>query len=165
MALDGLQLRQVMRRWCTGVTVLTTAEGGRRHGITVNSFTSLSLEPTLVLVCIDSKTRAHEAIPAAGHFAVNLLAAGQEDISQRFAGRRPDLVDPFADLAPQAAPSGAPVLQGVLGYLDCALHAALPGGDHTIYVGRVEHAWADDADRPPLVFFGGRYRTLGALPE
>jgi len=165
MALDGQHLRQVMRRWTTGVTVVTTAESGQKHGITVNSFTSLSLEPTLVVVCIDKRARAHAAIPAAGRFVVNLLAAAQEDVSQRFAGRRPDLADPFDGLELDAAPSGVPVFRGVLGYLDCALHAELPGGDHTIFVGRVEHAWADAADRPPLVFFGGRYRSLGALPE
>ena len=161
MPLDGQQLRQVMRRWATGVTVVTTLADGQTHGITVNSFTSLSLEPTLCLICIDKRARAHEAIRSAGGFVVNLLAAGQEDLSNRFAGRRPDLADPFDGLTMAAAPSGAPVFADVLGYLECSLHAELPGGDHTIYVGRVEHAQATADDRPPLVFFGGRYRALG----
>lgn len=165
MPLDGQQLRQVMRRWATGVTVVTTRDNGHLHGITVNSFTSLSLEPTLCLICIDKRARAHDAIHSAGGFVVNLLAAGQEDLSNRFSGRRPDLADPFEGLQPASAPSGAPVFTDVLGFLDCSLHAEIPGGDHTIYVGKVEHAFADAADRPPLVFFGGRYRTLGVVPE
>ncbi len=165
MALDGQHLRAVMRRWATGVTVVTTAPSGMPHGITVNSFTSLSLEPTLALICIDRRTKAHEAIPAAGGFTVNLLASGQEEISQRFAGRRPDLADPFEGLALEHAPSGYPVFSGVLGYLDCRLHASLPGGDHTIFIGEVAYAWADTADRAPMVFFGSRYRTLAILPE
>lgn len=165
MPLDGQQLRQVMRRWATGITVVTTRAGADIHGITVNSFSSLSLQPALCLICIDKRTRAHDAIPAAGGFVINLLASGQEDLSDRFAGRRSDLVDPFAGLDLHAAPSGAPVLRDVLGFLDCSLHAQLPGGDHTIYVGQVEHAAATADDRPPLVFFGGRYRSLATLPE
>ena len=159
MSLDGQELRQVMRRWATGVSVVTAGAGSARHGITVNSFSSLSLDPPLCLICIDAKTRAHTAIPAAGGFTVNLLAAGQEDVSARFAGRRPDLADPFDGLALGAAPSGHPVIEGSLGYLDCSLQAQLPGGDHTIFVGLVRHAATFD-DRPPLLFFGGGYRSL-----
>jgi len=159
MPLDGPEFRQVMRRWATGVSVVTTGGGGDRHGITVNSFSSLSLDPPLCLICIDKRSKAHAAIPATGSYTVNLLASGQEDISSRFAGRRPDLADLFEGLALVAAPSGNPVLQGCLGYLDCSLYASLPGGDHTIFIGRVEHAAALE-DRPPLLFFGGAYRSL-----
>jgi flavin reductase (DIM6/NTAB) family NADH-FMN oxidoreductase RutF len=159
MAVSGQDLRQVMRRWATGVTVVTTGTGATRHGITVNSFTSLSLDPPLCLVCVDQKARSHEAIPAAGFFAVNLLAEGQEEHSQRFAGRRPELADPFEGLSVDQAPSGAPVFPDCLGYLDCSLYARLPGGDHTIFVGRVEHAVVL-SDRPPLIFYGGQYRAL-----
>ena len=159
MPVSGQDLRQVMRRWLTGVTVVTSGSGGARHGITVNSFTSLSLDPPLCLVCIDKRARAHEAIPASGFFAVNLLAAGQQDHSLRFAGRRPDLADPFAGLALGQAPSGAPIFPDGLGYLDCTVEAQVPSGDHTIFVGRVEHAVAFD-DRLPLVFYSGQYREL-----
>ena len=159
MALDGTALRQVMRRWATGVSVVTAGSGAARHGITVNSFSSLSLDPPLCLICIDQRTRAYAAIPAAGSFTVNLLGSGQEDVSSRFAGRRPDLDDPFTGLDLAAAPSGNPVIGGCLGYLDCRLEATLPGGDHVIFVGRVEHAATFD-ERPPLIFFGGAYRSL-----
>lgn len=162
MAVDPVQLRQVMRGWATGVTVVTTrsAHGAHGvHGITVNSFTSLSLDPPLCLVCIQHDARAHREIPAAGGFAVNILAADQAVISDRFAGRT-KLDDPFAGLDLDQAPSGAPVFRGALGYLDCTLHAELPGGDHTIYIGRVLHA-AARGDGEPLLFYGGRYRALG----
>ncbi len=155
MPLDGQQLRQVMRRWATGVTVVTTRSPNGLHGITVNSFTSLSLDPPLCLVCIGHDARAHREIPLAGGYTVNILAQGQEAISDRFAGRV-QLADPFAGLELAEAPSGRPVFAGVLGYLDCTLHAELPGGDHTIYVGRVEHAQAQ-GDGVPLLFVGGRY--------
>jgi flavin reductase (DIM6/NTAB) family NADH-FMN oxidoreductase RutF len=159
MALDGQALRQVMRRWATGVSVVTAGSGAERHGITVNSFSSLSLDPPLCLICIDRRSRAFTLIPAAGTFTVNFLGAGQEDISGRFAGRRPDLADPFEGLELLAAPSGNPVIPGCLGYLDCALEATLPGGDHVIFIGRVQHA-AALGDRAPLIFFGGAYRAL-----
>lgn len=158
MTVDPGQLRQVMRGWATGVTVVTSRTPDGIHGITVNSFTSLSLDPPLCLICIQHDAKAHREIPAAGGFAVNILADGQSDISDRFAGRG-NLADPFAGLDLAAAPSGAPVFRGALGYLDCVLHAELPGGDHTIYVGRVVHAEAL-GQAPPLLFFGGRYRAL-----
>lgn len=159
MPVGGQDLRQVMRRWLTGVTVVTSGNSEARHGITVNSFTSLSLDPPLCIVCVDKRARAHEAIPAAGYFAVNLLAAGQQEHSLRFAGRRPEVADPFEGLAVGQAPSGAPVFTDALGYLDCTLEGQLPGGDHTIFVGRVEHAVAFE-DRSPLVWYGGQYREL-----
>ncbi len=159
MPISGQDLRQVMRRWTTGVTVVTSGSGGARHGITVNSFSSLSLDPPLCLVCVDKKARAHDAIPAAGFFAINLLATGQQEHSLRFAGRRPDLADPFEGLALGTAPSGATVFTDALGYLDCSLYAQLPGGDHTIFVGHVEHAVAF-GERPPLIWYGGQYRGL-----
>ena len=147
-----------MRGWATGVTVVTTRNPHGLHGITVNSFTSLSLDPPLCLICIQHDARAHREIPASGGFAVNILAADQATISDRFAGRA-KLEDPFEGLDFDAAPSGAPVFRGALGYLDCVLHAELPGGDHTIYVGRVVHA-AARGDGEPLLFYGGRYRAL-----
>lgn len=155
---DPAQLRQVMRGWATGVTVVTTRSPSGIHGITVNSFTSLSLDPPLCLICIQHDARAHREIPASGGFAVNILAADQAHISDRFAGRT-KVEDLFAGLDLDAAPSGAPVFRDVLGYLDCVLHAELPGGDHTIYVGRVAHAAACGSGEP-LLFYGGRYREL-----
>jgi flavin reductase (DIM6/NTAB) family NADH-FMN oxidoreductase RutF len=164
MAVDGQALRQAMRQWATGVTVVTSRTAAGPHGITVNSFTSLSLDPPLCLVCIDRRARAHGEIPRAGGFVVNVLSADQQDLAARFAGQRPDLPDPFAGLELAEAPSGMPVFPGVLSYLDCRLEAQLPGGDHTIFVGRVEHAAVPPPPAPgprsPLLFYGGAYRRL-----
>ncbi len=159
MAVSGQDLRQVMRRWATGVTVVTSHGPRGRHGITVNSFTSLSLDPPLCLICIKKDAVAHQAIPDAGGFAVNLLAADQAEVSARFAGMRPDVADPFMDLELDRSPAGHPVFAGALGYLECTLEADIAGGDHTIFVGRVAHAQAL-ADTPPLLWYGGRYRNL-----
>lgn len=157
---SGDALRSVMRHWATGITVVTCPTPEGPHGITVNSFTSLSLDPPLCLLCIDKRTKAHALIPSAGAFAVSLLRADQAGISDRFANRRPDLPDLFAGLPLLTAPSGIPVFADALGYLDCTLEAQLPGGDHTIFVGRVQHA-AAHVEGTPLLFYGGRYRALG----
>ena len=160
MAVEGPLLRLAMRRWATGVTVVTTRTPAGFHGITVNSFTSLSLDPPLCLICIDRRARAHEEIARAGAFAVNILSDQHEEIAARFAGRRPDLADPFTGLALTAAPSGAPVFAGVVSYLDCAVHEQLAGGDHTIFVGRVAHAAAGPEDERPLLFYGGTFQRV-----
>ncbi len=149
-----------MRHWATGVTVVTSRGPGGPHGITVNSFGSLSLDPPLCLICIDRRTRAHKEIPRAGAFAVNILSDRQEEVAARFAGRRPDLTDPFAGLPLTAAPSGAPVFTGAVGYLDCVLQDQLDGGDHTIFVGCVQHAEAATAGGSPLLFYGGAFRRV-----
>lgn len=162
MAVEGQALRQAMRQWATGVTVVTSRTPTGPHGITVNSFSSLSLDPPLCLICIDKRTRAHEEIPKAGGFVVNVLADDQEEIAARFAGRRPDLPDLFAGLDLLAAPSGAPVFAGGISYLDCRLREQLPGGDHTIFVGTVEHAEAPAAGRLPLLFYGGGFSRVAA---
>jgi flavin reductase (DIM6/NTAB) family NADH-FMN oxidoreductase RutF len=160
MPVDGPSLRQAMRRWATGVTVVTTATPLGLHGITVNSFTSLSLDPPLCLICIDRRTRAHEEIPRAGAFTVNILGEGDEEIAARFAGRRPELADPFVGLEWTKGPLGAPRFRGAAAFLDCALDAQLPGGDHTIFVGRVEHAEGGAAEVRPLLFYGGAFRRV-----
>lgn len=159
MPVSGDELRAVMRRWATGVTVVTCAGPEGPHGITVNSFTSLSLDPPLCVICIDKRAKAHTAIPSAGTFTVNVLSDDQAEVSDRFANRRPDLADPFTGLELAESPLGSPVFPGALGYLDCTLEAQLPGGDHTIFVGRVQHA-APLREAGPLLFFGGRYRRL-----
>lgn len=159
MAVDGQALRQAMRQWVTGVTVVTSRTPEGLHGITVNSFTSLSLDPPLCLICIDRRARGHEAIVRAGGFVVNVLSEGQDEIAWRFAGRRPDLADPFSGLELGTAPSGAPVFTGCASYLDCSLSEQVPGGDHTIFVGRVLHAESQPAARP-MLFYGGGFRRI-----
>ncbi|MDQ6873912.1 MAG: flavin reductase family protein [Actinomycetota bacterium] len=151
--------RQVMARLPTGVTVVSTpsAQGGRL--MTANSFTSVSLEPLLVLVCIDLTARFHEAVAATGEWGVSVLAADQEQLSRRFAGRDgpTDLKSVPHRLGPR---TGAPLLTGAVVQLECRTVATHPGGDHTIVVGAVLEAVVTREGVGPLVFHRGRYLGL-----
>ncbi len=153
-------LRGVMRRFATGVTVVTARpESGPPLGVTVNSLTSVSLEPPLVLICIANYLRMHAAIRDGGHFAVNLLNGDQEALSRRFAGQ-PAGRDPFAGLRVTPGPmTGAPILPSGLGHLECRLVAAYPGGDHTIFLGEVLAA-AASAEQAALVYYLSRYHRI-----
>jgi len=149
--------RAVLGRYATGVTVVTTRTAtGEPVGLTVNSFTSVSLDPPLVLFCLDRGAGSLPAFETSGAFAVNILAAGQETLSNRFAD--PDAARFGAD-ATAAWSTGAPILADALAALDCALHARHDGGDHIILVGRVlQLAVLSDGD--PLVYWRGAYRRL-----
>jgi flavin reductase (DIM6/NTAB) family NADH-FMN oxidoreductase RutF len=154
--IDDMLFRQVMGRFASGVTVVTTASGGRLAGLTVSSFTSLSLRPMLVLVCIDRAAGSHDVIAEAGQFAVNILAEGQEYLSRRFAS---DEASKFTPGTYELSPRGLPLLGGALAQIECSLHAALPGGDHTIFVGEVQAARCNDGR--PLLYYRSGYHTLG----
>jgi flavin reductase (DIM6/NTAB) family NADH-FMN oxidoreductase RutF len=126
----------------------------------VNSFTSLSLVPPLVLVCIDKGVNSHGAIAQSKIFAVNILARDQEEVSKRFAdkaweGRR------FEGLPHRSGATGAPILDGAIAYIDCRVSSALEGGDHTIFVGRVEDLKVQ-REAEPLLFYRGKYARMGA---
>lgn len=169
--MDPKRFRNALGRFAAGVTVVTTQTAdGSDHGMTATAFSSVSLEPPLVLVCVAKKAHAHDLIAAAGSFCVNLLSDAHEALSDRFAHRIktadgyqswPNDRDKFEDLELARSPRGNAVFSGILGNIDCAVHAALDGGDHTIYLGRVEaiDLHGDDAGEP-LLFFKGRYRTL-----
>jgi len=148
-----------MRKWATGVTVVSAAAQGRRHGMTVSSFTSLSLEPPLLLVVLYQKSRTHALVQAAGSFGVTILASSQREISDRFAGRTPDETDRFAGLETETLQTGAPLLTGGLAWFDCRVEQALPVGTHTLFVGRVVAARAF-GEGEPLLYYDRAYRTL-----
>lgn len=154
--IDETLFRQVMGRFASGVTVVTTAHGGRLAGITVSSFASLSLRPMLVLVCIDHGAGTHGAIAEAGQYAVNILAEGQEYLSRRFASAESDK---FTEGTYELSPRGLPLLSGALAYIECRLHSALPGGDHTIFVGEVVAARCSEGC--PLLYYRSGYHKLG----
>src|SRR5512139_2706393 len=118
MPVDPEFLRSVMRNWATGVTVVATALEGVRHGMTVSSFTSVSLDPPLVLVSLERATHTHRLLEQSGCFSVTVLGEGQQDISDRFAGRQPDGDDRFAGLDTFTLVSGAPFISGGLAYFD-----------------------------------------------
>jgi flavin reductase (DIM6/NTAB) family NADH-FMN oxidoreductase RutF len=136
MPVDPTTFRQVLGRWPSGVTVVTTADGGQRYGLTASSFSSVSLEPPLVSVCVARASRAHEPIAAAGVFAVHILRKDQIDLGMRFAGMT-DHADRFGDLEVRTAVTGAPLLADALGWVDCKVWAAHAAGDHTIFLGEV----------------------------
>lgn len=146
-------LREVMAGFPTGVTIVAACDDtGVPYGLTVNSFTSVSLEPPLVLVCIDHSSSSHDRLVTAGTFTVNILSGDQEAVAKRFSS------DPsesrFDEVAWRPGPAGDPLLVDGVAWLGCSLDRALGAGDHTILVGRVETAGA--SDRHALLFHRGR---------
>jgi len=156
MAIDEAGFRKAMSHFASGVTVVTTAHGSERFGMTVAAFASLSLRPPLVLVCIEKPAKTHDAIIKAECFAVNVLSALRQDISQKFASRSDDR---FAGVAVRPGRLNLPLIEGSLANVECRLHASLPGGDHTIFVGEVIGAHISDGE-DPLIYFRSGYRKL-----
>jgi flavin reductase (DIM6/NTAB) family NADH-FMN oxidoreductase RutF len=156
MSIPPDRFRQVMGAFATGVTVVAfRMRDGRPAGLTVNAFTSVSLRPTLVLVCIDHATESFPEMQAAPAFAVNVLAAGQEELSRRFASKHLKPHERFEGLAWRPAASGAPFIDGCLAHLDCRVVQRYEGGDHAIFLAEVDDAEVRDGE--PLLFYRGQY--------
>lgn len=166
MPVDANDFRNAMGRFAAGVTVVTckTADGGD-HGMTASAVCSVSKDPPLLLVCITKGNATDQALQDADGFAVSILARDQVELSNRFAGwGTPPGVDRFDGLDVDRAPhTGAAWLPGAICRIDCARHAVLDGGDHHIYLGRLEavEAPGDRADQEPLLYFAGAYRSAG----
>lgn len=158
---DPVEYRRAVGRFATGVTVLTTRADGVDHALTANSFTSVSLEPVLVLVSIDLTARFLRAVRTSGEWAVSVLAAGQEDHSRWFATHgRPD-ADQLAGFRWSRGPrTGAALFTGALATLECRTTATYDAGDHVLVVGEVLDVAAPTDPRPPLLYFSSRYREL-----
>lgn len=157
--MDAAGFRRIMGCFATGVTVVTTAADGNLHGITVNSLTSVSLDPPLLLVCIDRGAEAHRQIDAGVRFAVNFLGAGQEDLSRIFAAKGEPEHGHLRGVPFRMGTHGTPLLEGCLAHLECAVVDRYPGGDHTIFIASVlgGELRRDDA---PLLFYRGQYRRM-----
>lgn len=154
---DQRTLRDALGSFATGVTVVTCLdEAGRPAGLTANSFTSVSLDPPLLLVCVHKRTASAPALLDAEHFAVNVLQTGQQPASIRFSTRSEDRFGPN-DWSPGEC--GAPVLRESLGVFECERYAVHEAGDHYVLVGRVLKA-SFDPNMDPLLYFRGRYRRL-----
>ena len=157
MAIEKNELRRVMGHFATGVTVITTrSEDGKPFGLTANAFSSVSLDPPLLLVCVDKKAESYPYFEQSKVFTVNILSDDQETISRRFAvsgGVK------FDGVAYHMGANGAPILEGSLAYMECTLYASYEGGDHTVYLGEVQQA--ETVERKPLLFYRGGYRELG----
>lgn len=155
--IDGEALREVCGRFVTGVVVITFQGADREPtGLTVNSFTSVSLTPALVLFCVHRDSRALTAVEEAGAFAVNILAADQKKLCRAFAARD---TARFAGLAHRSGATGTPLIADSLGYLDCRVHAIVPGGDHAIVLGEVVDLGLL-REEPPLAFFRSAHPRL-----
>lgn len=151
MTLDPEQLRQAMRAWTTGVTVVTATHEGKRHGMTVNSFTSISLEPPLISVALKKLTHTHELIERSGGFAITILASTQGDLSDRFAGKMTGITDRFNDLETETLLINAPLLKGGLAYFNCRVVNSIPVGENTLFIAEVI-AVSGEAEGDPLVY-------------
>jgi 3-hydroxy-9,10-secoandrosta-1,3,5(10)-triene-9,17-dione monooxygenase reductase component len=156
---DKHELRRVMGHYATGVSIVTAVSDGVPHGLAVNSLTSVSLEPPLVLFCPSKASETWPAISEAGLFVINILAAGQGELCRRFARKG---LDRFGDIAYRTSPNGVPVLADVVGYLECRIEQVHDAGDHYVAIGRVLEMGAT-SDLPPLVFYRGTFHGLSAL--
>lgn len=154
--------RDALGSFATGVTVLTTlAADGKPIGVTISSFNSVSLDPPLVLWSLSTASPRLEAFRRANRYAVNVLAADQQWISDRFASREDDRFD---GLATSQGLGDVPLIEGCSAWFECATHAQHPGGDHLLFLGRVLR-FARGEGREPLIFHGGGYRELRGRPE
>jgi flavin reductase (DIM6/NTAB) family NADH-FMN oxidoreductase RutF len=150
---DPRAFRNALGRFATGVTVITAIHEDHPHGMTANAFVSVSLAPPLILISLDNRSNMHRILPAAGRFGVSVLAENQENLSSHFAGRpQEDLQIPFV------ARAGMPVIDGAVAYFVARVADAHAAGDHTLYIGEVEH-FEYREDRP-LLFHAGKYRRL-----
>jgi flavin reductase (DIM6/NTAB) family NADH-FMN oxidoreductase RutF len=159
MPIDPQVLRAAMRNWATGVTVVTSAYDGQFAGATVSSFTSVALEPPTVLVCLNKTTFVHDIMRKSGIYAVSLLAADQQQISNRFAGFDPTVTDRFEGLDLIIGETGAPFIGGALAWLDCQTKHTLDTGTHTIYVAEVIDVRVN-SEALPLVYHNRTYKQI-----
>jgi flavin reductase (DIM6/NTAB) family NADH-FMN oxidoreductase RutF len=157
MSLDTDAFRQVLGCWASGVTIVTARDGERVHGMTVSAFCSVSLEPPLVLICADRTSNTNALIARGGVFSVNILAEGQETISNRFASKAEE-ARRFEGLRCAEGATGCPLLPGSVASLDCAVRQTLEAGDHVIYIGEVKAARLGES--APLLYYRGRYGAL-----
>ncbi len=156
---DPDELRLAMRQWATGVTVVSVQNGTARHGMTVSSFTSVSLDPPLVLVSLERSARTCGLVEKAGCFGVTILSAAQRELSDRFAGRIADDQDRFDRVETFTLVSGAPMIAGGLASFDCQVVATYPAGTHIVFIAEVM-AVRQTPGEPPLMYYDRDYREM-----
>lgn len=153
--------RLAMGRFASGITIMSTLQDGVAHAMTANAFTSVSLDPPLVLVCVDKGVRMHDAVLECGFWAVSVLADSHQAIAERFAHSGRDLYSQFDGVATMAGPkTGCTLIEGALSWLECRTWATYEGGDHTIVVGEVLSLGVDGPGDPDaLIYYAGKYRA------
>jgi flavin reductase (DIM6/NTAB) family NADH-FMN oxidoreductase RutF len=145
-----------MGRFATGVTIITTRHGDHLHGMTANAVSSLSLDPMLVLVCVDKSADTHDILLKTGFFAVNILGKDQEELAMKLATKKDSWSHGLEDVGYEVAQTGAPIIDGSIAYLDCKTLTEHHGGDHTIFIGEVLEA-KELSEAPPLLFYTGKF--------
>ena len=164
MTFDSRDFRQTLSRFATGVVVVTTHWGGKNYGMTVNSFTSVSLDPPLVLFCAAPRGHTPRAIEEAGVYGVSILSIHQMELCKRLAGMTAvEEMDRFVGLDHTMSPAGVPWLTGCLGWLECRLEQTVEAGDHRLLLARVTHLERGCGD-DPLLFFDGQWPTIQRPP-
>lgn len=153
------QLRSAMRAWTSGVTIVTATSEGQQHGMTVSSFTSISLDPPLIVISLQTASRTHDVVVKAGAFGVTILAVDQQELSERFASRHASMGERLDGLEIETLVTGAPLIKGGLAYLDCRVRQSIPSGMNTLFIAEVMAVRGDDHDAP-LVYHDRTYHQL-----
>lgn len=159
MPISSDAFKQVLGRFCTGVTIVTFKNESGIHGLTVNAFSSVSLEPPLVLICVDKQGVSHQILSEAEAFVVNLLSKGQTELAYRFADASLSSEQRYADSVYWLTDNGIPVFEDNLGFLECMIYERFDGGDHTIFLGEVENGDVSENKRP-LIFYSSQFYSL-----
>ena len=153
------EYKDTLRKFATGVTLVTVASGGQFHGMTASSFASLSLDPPLILVCLEKGSRTRAMVVASKSFAINILDATQEGIAKAFSTSGPKS---FQDIAHRPGRNGSPLLEDAIAWIQCDVRNTVDGGDHDIVIGEVVEC--SNAEGPPLLYFDRHYRSLSSSP-
>jgi flavin reductase (DIM6/NTAB) family NADH-FMN oxidoreductase RutF len=159
LAVDPLEFRGIIGHFATGVAVITTAAGDELQGMTANAVASLSLDPVMVLICVDRETHTHGVLERGGVFAVNILGQHQEEVSRIFAQRAEPEIGRLRGVGYVIGRTGTPILEDCMAFIECRVAEMFEGGDHSIFLGEVVHE-AIVNDVPPLLFYRGQYRRL-----
>ncbi len=159
MTLDSEKLRRAMRAWTTGVAVVTAAYAGEQYGMTVNSFTSISLEPPLISITMKQLTHTHDLAVKSGMFAMTVLSSEQKELSERFAGKFPNVVDRFDGVETDRLEIDAPLIKNGMAHLNCRILHSIPAGENTLFVAEVIAA-RGDGEGSPLVYHNREYWKL-----
>lgn len=160
--LNPEQLRAAMRGWSAGVTVVTATFEGQSHGITVNSFTSISLDPAIITISLQSSTRTHEVVFKSRAFGLTILSNQQKHVSDLFAGRKPEIIDRFTNLKTATLITGSPLIVGGLSWLDCRVIQTFDAGINTLFIAEVVDAREAQAG-DPLIYHNRKYWSLSEL--
>lgn len=163
MAIDSQTFKNTLAKWASGVTVVTTHLNGQYHGMTASAFASLSLDPPLILINVGKQTNTHEFITKSGGFAVNIMRSTQLEWGKLFAGLLGEKENQFDNFDYNVAETGAPILPGAAGWLDCSVYATYDGGDHSIFVGLVEAA-GSVTENDPLLYFNRQWGEFAVMP-